>query len=177
MVTRGCPTPRQDRPSLDVRLPSTLGCAMGAGVGRIPSKFTTTGAAVLAVLLLTGAQSSCQQRSQSGSSVRSESTVESNSDSSSGSSSRGGVRYSVTSDARIQSVTFVDRQGKKTTKTPLGSSWHGTGPASHGYVMISATTGSGSTMIKCSVTVNGKVVQRASAVGGGSTTVVCAFSY
>lgn len=156
---------------------------MGAGAGGVRWRFRTTGAAVLAVLLLTGAQSSCEQRRQSAQSdttVRSESRVESSSDGSSAGdsgTSRSGVHYSVSSDARLRSVTYVDRRGKKTTRAPWGRSWTGSGPASHGYVMVSATAGSGSTMIKCSVTVNGKVVQRASAVGGGSTTVVCAFSY
>jgi hypothetical protein len=83
----------------------------------------------------------------------------------------------VTSDARLKSVTFIDRRGNKTTRTLVGSTWSGTGPSTHGTVMVSATAGSDSTMVKCSITVKGKIVQRASAVGGGSMTVVCAASY
>lgn len=137
------------------------------------------------MLLLTGAQSSCEQRTASSSSNGSESRVESRVESSAGSSGGSGssassssrVKYSVTSDARLKSVTFIDRGGNKTTRTFVGSSWSGTGPSSHGTVMVSATAGSGSTMLKCSITVKGRVVQQASAVGGGSTTVVCTATY
>ncbi|HKX69505.1 MAG TPA: hypothetical protein VJN29_19985, partial [Intrasporangium sp.] len=72
---------------------------------------------------------------------------------------------------------FLDEDGDMVTKTNVGRSWSGTGPADHGTVLISATTGDGSSMIKCSVRVRGEVVQRASAVGGGDTTVVCRTSY
>lgn len=132
-------------------------------------------AAVVVVVALTGAQKSCQSSAQSGSTrakvdssagSRAESTVESSV-----------VVYSVTSDARIKSVTFLDSNGKKVTDTDVGSSWSGSGPSEHGTVLVSATTSDGSTMIKCSVRVHGKVVQRASAVGNGSTTVVCRASY
>ncbi len=63
------------------------------------------------------------------------------------------------------------------TKSNVGRSWSGTGPADHGTVLIQATTGGGSSMIKCTVRVHGEVVQRASAVGGGATAVVCRTSY
>lgn len=131
----------------------------------------------LAVVTLTGAQKSCkvEQRVDQGSGSV-EQTVEA--DDSAGSSDESSVVvYSVTSDARIKSVTYLNTNGKKVTRTDVGRSWSGNGPADHGTVLISATTGDGSSMIKCSVKVRGKVVQRASAVGGGSTTVVCQTSY
>jgi len=135
------------------------------------SRIVKVVAATVAVVALTGAQKSCQTTTRSESStVKVESSADSN-----GTSSV--VVYSVTSDARIKSVTFLDADGKKVTRTNVGSSWSGSGPSEHGTVLISATTGDGSSMIRCSVTVHGKVVQRASAVGGGSTTVVCRASY
>ena len=51
------------------------------------------------------------------------------------------VEYSVTSDARIETITFLDEDGEMVTKTNVGRSWSGTGPADHGTVLISATTG------------------------------------
>jgi len=135
------------------------------------SRIVKVVAATVAVVALTGAQKSCQTTTRSESStVKVESSADSN-----GTSSV--VVYSVTSDARIKSVTFLDADGKKVTRTNVGSSWSGSGPSEHGTVLISATTGDGSSMIRCSVKVHGKVVQRASAVGGGSTTVVCRASY
>jgi hypothetical protein len=160
---------------------------MGNAAGRAPSKLRTLGAGVLAVLILTGAQSSCEQqraerraRIEAGSESNSESELKSKSESKSQDGSGGtasSVVYIVTSDANIKSVTFVDGRGRTVTKTNVGHSWRGTGPAAHGTVLVSATTGQGSSMIKCSVRVHGTVVQRASAVGGGSTTVVCSTSY
>lgn len=160
---------------------------MGNVAGRAPSRLRTLGAGVLAVLILTGAQSSCEQQraerrarieaeSGSKSEIKSESKAESKAQSGSGGSASS-VVYVVTSDANIKSVTFVDGRGRTVTKTNVGQSWRGTGPAEHGTVLVSATTGQGSSMIKCSVRVHGTVVQRASAVGGGSTTVVCSTSY
>ena len=135
------------------------------------SRIVKVVAATVAVVALTGAQKSCQTTTRSESStVKVESSADSNGKSAV-------VVYSVTSDARIKSVTFLDADGKKVTRTNVGSSWSGSGPSEHGTVLISATTGDGSSMIRCSVTVHGKVVQRASAVGGGSTTVVCRASY
>lgn len=135
------------------------------------SRIVKVVAATVAVVALSGAQKSCQTTTRSESStVKVESSADSNGKSSV-------VVYSVTSDARIKSVTFLDADGKKVTRTNVGSSWSGSGPSEHGTVLISATTGDGSSMIRCSVTVHGKVVQRASAVGGGSTTVVCRASY
>jgi hypothetical protein len=156
----------------------------GLDTGAPVRRLGTVVVAGLAVLVLTGAQSSCeQQRSSSGSRIqlKSESRADSSSGGSGGSagssSSVSIVQYSVSSDASIRSITYVDRHGHKVTKTNVGNSWSGTGPASHGSILVSATTGSGSSMIRCTVRVHGKVVQRASAVGGGSTTVVCATSY
>jgi hypothetical protein len=139
------------------------------------SRIVKVVAATLAVVALTGAQKSCQTTARSGSATaKVESTAESTAESNGKSSA---VVYSVTSDARIKSVTFLDTDGNKVTRTNVGSSWSGSGPSEHGTVLISATTGDGSSMIRCSVKVRGKVVQRASAVGGGSTTVVCRASY
>lgn len=128
------------------------------------SRTVTMTAAGLAVVLLTGAQSSCESRRQQNSSSKAEVSVSV-------------VEYSVTSDARIDSITFVDANGRTVTRSNVGRSWSGSGPSEHGTVMISATTGDGSSMITCSVKVRGKVVQRSSAVGGGSTTVVCKTTY
>ena len=128
-------------------------------------------AVAVAVVALTGAQKSCQTSTQSRSSTaKVESTADSNGKSSA-------VVYSVTSDARIKSVSYLDADGNMVTRTDVGSSWSSSGPSDHGTVLISATTSDGSSMIKCSVKVRGKVVQRASAVGDGSTTVVCRSSY
>lgn len=137
---------------------------MAHDVARGRSRTVTMAAAGVAVVLLTGAQSSCESRRQQGSTTNSQVSVSV-------------VEYSVTSDARIDKVTFVDENGKTVTRSNVGRSWSGSGPAKHGTVMISATTGTGSSMIKCSVKVRGTVVQRASAVGGGSTTVVCKTTY
>lgn len=143
------------------------------------SRAIKVAAAVAVVVALTGAQKSCQTIAQSGAS---KATVKSSAESGSGSKADSNVQssavvYSVTSDASIKSVTFLDSNGKKVTRTNVGTSWSGSGPSEHGTVLVSATTGDGSTMIKCSVKVHGKVVQRASAVGNGSTTVVCQTSY
>ena len=74
--------------------------------------------------------------------------------------------------ASIRSVTYVNADGDRVTRTDVGSSWNGSGPGS-GRVMVQATLGSDGSWIKCSVKSKNKVVQRASATGGGSVTVVC----
>ena len=153
---------------------------MAHEVVRSRSRIITTIAAVLAVVALTGAQSSCEaQRNQYSSSKakQSNSQVEDSNSNSNVNVNVSVVEYSVTSDARIETITFLDEDGDMVTKSNVGRSWSGIGPAGHGTVMISATTGDGSSMIKCSVRVHGEVVQRASAVGGGDTTVVCKTSY
>jgi|SoiMethySBSTD1v2_1073268.scaffolds.fasta_scaffold921372_1 hypothetical protein len=153
---------------------------MAHEVVRSRSRIITTIAAALAVVALTGAQSSCEaQRNQYSSSKakQSNSQVEDSNSNSNVNVNVSVVEYSVTSDARIETITFLDEDGDMVTKSNVGRSWSGTGPAGHGTVMISATTGDGSSMIKCSVRVHGEVVQRASAVGGGDTTVVCKTSY
>lgn len=126
------------------------------------------GAAVVSAVLLTGAQSSCELRTEShtnsSSQARSGTTI-------TGSSSR--VHYKVSSDANIKSVTYIDSDGKRITRTDVGRSWFGTGTASGGVVMVSATTGTGGSTISCTMSMSGKVVQRATAMGGASTTVVC----
>ena len=163
---------------------------------RSRSRIITTVAAVVAVVALTGAQSSCEEQrnrysssgnsADSGSQDNEDSGSQDNGDSGSQDNGDSGsevnvnvsvVEYSVTSDARIETITYLDEDGDLVTKSNVGRSWSGTGPADHGTVLISATTGDGSSMIKCSVRVRGEVVQRASAVGGGETTVVCKTSY
>lgn len=145
---------------------------------RSPSRIITTIAAVVAVVALTGAQSSCEaQRNEHASSKAKESNSQVEDSDSQANVNVSVVEYSVTSDARIETITFLDEDGEMVTKTNVGRSWSGTGPADHGTVLISATTGDGSSMIKCSVRVRGEVVQRASAVGGGDTTVVCRTTY
>ena len=152
---------------------------------RSPSRIITTIAAVLAVVALTGAQSSCEaQRAkyESSKAKKSNSQVQDSKSQVEDSNSNAKVEssvveYSVTSDATIESITYLDEDGNMVTKSNVGRSWSGTGPADHGTVLIQATTGNGSSMIKCMVRVRGQVVQRASAVGGGDTTVVCKTSY
>jgi hypothetical protein len=151
-------------------------------------RIITTVAAVVTVVALTGAQSSCEaQRNQYSSSRDNvDSGSQDNGDSGSRDNGDSGsevnvnvsvVEYSVSSDARIETVTYLDEDGDLVTESNVGRSWSGTGPAGHGTVLISATTGDGSSMIKCLVRVRGEVVQRASAVGGGDTTVVCRTTY
>ena len=151
---------------------------MAHEVVRSRSRIMTTIAAVVAVVALAGAQSSCEaQRNQHSSSKAKESNSQVEDSGSNVNVNVSVVEYSVTSDAQIETITFLDEDGDMVTKTNVGRSWSGTGPADHGTVLISATTGDGSSMIKCSVRVRGEVVQRASAVGGGDTTVVCRTSY
>lgn len=151
---------------------------MAHEVVRSRSRIITTIAAVLAVVALTGAQSSCEaQRAEHANSKAKESNAQVEDSNSNVKVEASVVEYSVTSDARIETITYLDEDGDMVTKANVGRSWSGTGPAGHGTVMISATTGDGSSMIKCSVRVHGQVVQRASAVGGGETTVVCKTSY
>ncbi|MGW5242205.1 hypothetical protein ACWEOW_25025 [Monashia sp. NPDC004114] len=138
------------------------------------ARVITTAAAVIAVVVLTGAQKSCDthrsggtsgsnQGSGSGSKARS---------SSSSAKSASSVRYSVTSDASIKSVTYINGNGDKVTRTNVGRTWSGSAPGD-GRVMVQATLSSDGSWIKCSVKADNKVVQRASASGGGSVTVVC----
>lgn len=153
-------------------------CVMAHEVVRSRSRIITTIAAVLAVVALTGAESSCEaQKNEHSSSKAKQSNSQLEDSNSNVNVNVSVVEYSVTSDARIETITFLDEDGDMVTKSNVGRSWSGTGPAGHGTVMISATTGDGSSMIKCSVRVRGEVVQRASAVGGGATTVVCKTSY
>jgi hypothetical protein len=151
---------------------------MAHQVVRSRSRIITTIAAVVAVVALTGAQTSCEaQRAQHANSRANDSNSKAEEPDSEVKVEASVVEYSVTSDARIETITYLDEDGDMVTKSNVGRSWSGTGPADHGTVLISATTGDGSSMIKCSVRVRGEVVQRASAVGGGDTTVVCKTSY
>ena len=136
---------------------------MGRATASSNVRVVTTAAAVIAVVVLTGAQKSCEvsQRASSRSGSASVSAQQTSS-----------VRYSVTSDASIRSVTYVNADGDRVTRTDVGSSWNGSGPGS-GRVMVQATLGSDGSWIRCSVKSKNKVVQRASATGGGSVTVVC----
>ena len=129
-----------------------------------------TTAAVIAVVALTGAQKSCQVQTSS-SSGKSSASVSVSADTDDMSKSASAVTYSVTSDASIQSVTFINSSGTKVTHTDVGTSWSGSGPSS-GRVLVKATMGNG-TWIRCSVKAGNAIIQRASATGGGSLTVVC----
>lgn len=138
----------------------------------------TAGAALVAALVLTGAQSSCENRSSngSGSNVRIDSNVQVDSNDRAGSSSE--VGYKVTSSAQISTVTFVDGDGKMTSDISVdGRSWSGAGPSEHGRVKVFATTSRDGARIECSITIRGKVVQRASAQGSKGTQVVCEATY
>lgn len=138
------------------------------------ARVITTAAAVIAVVVLTGAQKSCEtHRSSSTSGSNAGSNAGSNSSSAKSASS---VRYSVTSDASIRSVTYINGSGDKVTRTNVGRTWSGSGPGD-GRVMVQATLSGDGSWIKCSVKANNKVVQRASASGGGSVTVVCDATY
>ncbi|GAB3056632.1 hypothetical protein GCM10027053_17500 [Intrasporangium mesophilum] len=129
-------------------------------------------------MVLTGAQKSCDTHRSggtSGSNQGSDSGSGSGSkarSSSSSAKSTSSVRYSVTSDASIKSVTYINGNGDKVTRTNVGRTWSGSAPGD-GRVMVQATLSSDGSWIKCSVKANNKVVQRASASGGGSVTVVC----
>ncbi len=124
--------------------------------------------AIAAIVALTGAQSSCRERSTSFSESRSSAQ-------SGGSSSV--VKYSVSSNASIESVSFIGDDGRTKSDSSVGRSWSAQGPAKHGTVRVSATTSRDGAWIKCSVTVKGEVVQQASAQGGAGTRVVCETSY
>ena len=144
---------------------------MGRAADNRTARVVTTAAAVIAVVVLTGAQKSCEVHSST-SSGKSSSRARSDSGSNESSARAAtSVRYSVTSDASIRSVTYLNGDGDRVTRTDVGSSWSGSGPGS-GRVMVQATLGDGS-WIKCSVKADNKVVQRASASGGGSLTVMC----
>jgi hypothetical protein len=143
---------------------------------RTGSKVVATVAALGAVVVLTGAQSSCDYQRSSASAKAGSNGVSAEAKADNGtSSSSASVKYSVSSDASIQSVVFINTDGKQETRSDVGHSWNGTGPH-HGRVMVKATSGDGS-WIKCSVKAQNKVVQRASATGGGSMTVVCDVTY
>jgi hypothetical protein len=140
------------------------------------ARVVTTAAAVIAAVVLTGAQKSCDtQLSSSTSGSKASSKASSKADTNASSASTSSVRYSVTSDASIRSVTYINSDGDKVTRSNVGRTWSGSGPGG-GRVMVQATLGDGS-WIKCSVKANNKVVQRASATGGGSVTVVCDTTY
>lgn len=150
-----------------------LGGVMARAKGFGYPRTLTAGAAVLAVLLLTGAQSSCESRSSTN---RSESNVRAESDVRAESS--GDVRYGVTSSAQISTVTFVDSDGRMTSDVTVdGRSWRGVGPSEHGTVKVFATTSEDGATIECTVTIRGKVVQRATAKGDKGTIVVCETTY
>ena len=151
---------------------------MAHEVVRSRSRIITTIGALVAVVALTGAQTSCEAERAKHASARAQQSNSQIEDSNSDVKVEVSVvEYSVTSDATIESITYLNEDGDMVTKSNVGRSWSGTGPADHGTVLISATTGDGSSMIKCTVRVRGEVVQRASAVGGGDTTVVCRTSY
>jgi hypothetical protein len=162
--------------------PEVVAAQLGGVMGRVKglgySRTLTSGAALVAVLVLTGAQSSCENRSSSGgdSNVRVDSNVQVDSNNGAGSSSE--VGYRVTSSAQISTVTFVDGDGKMTSDINVdGRSWRGAGPSEHGTVKVFATTSRDGARIECSITIRGKVVQRASAEGSKGTQVVCEATY
>jgi hypothetical protein len=81
------------------------------------------------------------------------------------------VQYSVSSDARIKTITFLGADGGRVTQTNVARTWYGSGPH-NGRVMVRATLGDGS-WIECIVKADGKVVQRARSSGSGTVTVTC----
>ena len=117
--------------------------------------------ALAAIVALTGAESSCKARSTNRSSSQSVSVVV----------------YSVSSNARIDTVSFIGDDGRTHSDTSVSRSWSADGPGKRGAVSVSATTSRDGAWIKCTVTVRGKVVQEASAQGNAGTRVVCESSY
>ncbi|MDN5797853.1 MAG: hypothetical protein L0H79_19195 [Intrasporangium sp.] len=130
-----------------------------------PSRTLASVLAVLALVALTGAQSSCRER------------TDRSTDNRSSGRSTSSVVYSVSSNAGIETVSFIGTDGRTKTDTDVGRSWSGRGPAKHGTVRVSATTSRDGAWIKCVVKVKGRVAQEASAQGGAGSRVVCETSY
>jgi hypothetical protein len=148
-----------------------LGGVMARVKGFHRSRTVTLGVALVAVVVLTGAQRSCES-----SSSQSESNVKVESDDQAASSSD--VRYRVTSSSQISTVTFVDTDGRMTSDVSVnGRAWSGVGPTRRGTVKVFATSSRDGARIECTVTIHGKVVQRASAQGPEGTMVVCEATY
>ncbi|WP_347354017.1 hypothetical protein [Intrasporangium sp.] len=127
-----------------------------------PSRTLASALAVLAIVVLTGAQSSCRERASSDRASPEPS---------------GSVVYSVASNAGIETVSFIGSDGRTKTDTNVGRSWSGRGPAKHGVVRVSATTSRDDAWIKCSVEVEGRITQQASAQGTSGSRVVCETRY
>jgi hypothetical protein len=138
------------------------GLLMTVRQGTKPRQKVALVLAIAAIVTLTGAESSCKARTSSRASNNSSVSV---------------VVYSVSSNARITSVTFIDDNGKTRTDSSVGRSWSGGGPAEHGRVLVSATTSRDDAWIKCSVEIGDKVIQKSSAQGRKGTRVVCDVTY
>lgn len=125
------------------------------------------GIAVAAAVLLTAAQSSCQDRP----------AARGTSSSSLKAASGARVTYAVTANGHIASVSYTNGAGDIETDTVVGTGWTGSArmPTRVAHVELNAVAGRGTTALRCSITVGGKVVQEVSAVGP-SAKVACAAS-
>ena len=158
---------------------TTWGYVMGRATGTRRSRFITMAVAIVGAVVLTGAQRSCEATQSSAGAaandakvVANDATVEVKSGSKGNTAEAASVvQYSVSSDARIESITYLGADGDRQTQSNVSRSWYGSGPH-NGRVMVRATLGDG-TWIECVVKADNRVIQRARASGGGSVTVVC----
>lgn len=144
---------------------------MIARQGSTPSRKATGLIAVAVIVALTGAESSCEARQST------RSSNDSNDSSGATDESSTEVVYSVSSNARIEVVTYIASDGKTQSDRSVGRSWSAEGPAKHGRVLVSATTSRDDAWIKCSVAIGDTVLQNASAQGTKGSRVVCDVTY
>lgn len=127
------------------------------------------GVAVAAVVLLTAAQNSCQNRAE---------TSDGGGGSAPNASSGTRVTYDVTADGQIASVSYTNSDGDIDTDIEVGNGWTGSArmPNTVTNVELSAVAGSGTSVLRCTIRVDGKVVQEAKAAGSSAKKVHCAAS-
>lgn len=136
------------------------------------------GLALIAAVALTALQSSCQNRTTTTTTndVDTPSPAPPSSSSRVEASNGARVTYTVTADGQIASVSYTNGDGDIATDTEVGTGWTGSArmPSPVTPVQLTAVAGTGTRVLRCAISADGRVVQESKAVG--SPTVVCSAS-
>jgi hypothetical protein len=133
------------------------------------------GLALIAAVVLTAVQSSCQNRATTeGAETPPPASLPSSSQLKASDGAR--VTYSVTADGQIASVSYTNGEGDIATDTAVGRGWTGSArmPNPVTQVQLTAVAGTGTNELRCAISAGGRVVQESKAVG--TPTVVCSAS-
>lgn len=133
------------------------------------------GLALIAAIALTLIQSSCQNRTTAND-VDTSPPAPPPSSSQLEASNGARVTYTVTADGQIASVSYTNGEGDIATDTGVGTGWTGSArmPSPVTPVQLTAVAGTGTKVLQCAISADGRVIQESKAVG--SPTVACSAS-